>query len=240
MGNEFLDEGPGRAARVMELFARIAPRYDLINDLQSFGLHRFWKTRVVKLASVQPGDHALDVCCGTGDLALALADRGAEVVGLDFTENMLTMATARKRPEKKRRRLTFVRADAQRIPFPSNSFNVVTVGYGLRNLANWERGLGEMLRVAKPGGRIVVLEFGKPGNVIWRGPYLCYLRLFVPILGKVFCGSRDAYGYILESLKIYPGQEAVSQKMREIGLKQVRTINLLGGIMSINYGEKHS
>jgi demethylmenaquinone methyltransferase/2-methoxy-6-polyprenyl-1,4-benzoquinol methylase len=254
MANTFFDPGDQRAAKVHELFSRIAPRYDLINDLQSFGLHRYWKRRVVRLARPQPGQRALDLCCGTGDLALALARRGAQVAGLDFSEQMLDAAQRRdsrsrtqepeaephasRSPQHGSPSPRFVRGDAQRIPFPDNSFDIVTIGYGLRNLANWEMGLREMRRVANPGGRLVVLDFGKPDNALWRGLYFGYLKLFVPWLGRIFCGSAGAYAYILESLKHYPAQHAVAAKMRELGLANVRVISLLGGAMSINYGEK--
>ena len=125
-----------------------------------------------------------------------------------------------------------------RLPFSDNSFHIVTVGYGLRNLANWETGLREMQRVASPGGRLLVLDFGKPDNALWRGLYFGYLRLFVPWLGRIFCGNANAYAYILESLQHYPAQHAVAAKMRDLGLANLRTIGLLGGAMSINYGEK--
>ena len=108
----------------------------------------------------------------------------------------------------------------------------------MRNLANWETGLGEMLRVAKPGGRLVVLDFGKPPNALWRAIYFAHLKMTVPLLGWLFCGNADAYAYILESLKHYPAQEGVAEKMRELNLSNVRVINLLGGAMAINYGEK--
>ncbi|MCX6927007.1 MAG: bifunctional demethylmenaquinone methyltransferase/2-methoxy-6-polyprenyl-1,4-benzoquinol methylase UbiE [Verrucomicrobia bacterium] len=247
MANTYYDPGDQRAAKVHDLFNRIAPRYDLINDLQSFGLHRYWKRRVIELACPQPGLRALDACCGTGDLALGLARRGAQVTGLDFSRRMLERA-AQRQPESQSREPErgqdaspaprFIRGDAQHLPFADNSFDIVTVGYGLRNLASWEAGLGEMQRVAKSGGRLVVLDFGKPDNPLWRGLYFGYLKLFVPCLGQIFCGSASAYSYILESLKHYPAQRGVEAKMRELGLVQVRVVNLLGGVMSINYGEK--
>ena len=249
MANIFFDPGGERAAKVQELFARIAPRYDLINDLQSFGLHRYWKRRVVRFARPQPGQRALDLCCGTGDLALALARRGARVAALDFSEQMLDAAQVRESRVLSQTQgetphaspaLCFVRGDALRIPFADNSFNIVTVGYGLRNLASWETGLREMQRVAAPGGRLVVLDFGKPDNALWRGLYFGYLKLFVPWLGRIFCGDAGAYAYILESLKHYPAQHAVAAKMRDLGLVNVRTIALLGYAMSINYAEKRS
>jgi demethylmenaquinone methyltransferase / 2-methoxy-6-polyprenyl-1,4-benzoquinol methylase len=244
VSNAFYDAGEQRAAKVNDLFAAIARRYDLINDLQSFGLHRLWKRRVVKLAAVRPGNRALDLCCGTGDLALALAlaQRGAETTGLDFSEKMLEVAEVRRQKmldsQFEIRNLKFLQGDAQQIPFPDNSFDIVTVGYGLRNLTSWERGLDEMFRVARPGGRIVVLEFGKPANALWRALYFAHLRCSVPLIGLLFCGNASAYAYILESLKHYPAQLAVAEKMRGLKLANVRVINLLGGAMAINYGEK--
>ena len=236
MANTFFSPGQQRAARVHALFTRIARRYDLMNDLQSFGLHRCWKRRLLEMAAAHPADRALDLCCGTGDLALGLAGAGAEVVGVDFTESMLRVAAARNQPAS--RRIGWVLGDAQRLPFPDNSFEVVVVGYGLRNLESLEKGLAEMQRVAQPGGRLLALDFGKPDHFIWREVYFTYLRLFVPLLGLVFCGSASAYAYILESLKPYPAQRGVAAQMRGLGLANVGVVNLLGGVMSINYAEK--
>ncbi len=251
VSNVFYVPGEQRAAKVNDLFAAIARRYDLLNDLQSFGLHRRWKRCVVELAAVRSGQHALDVCCGTGDIALALAQRGAEVTGLDFSQAMLEIARTRSRKSEaggqKAEVCTsssvlhppdFLQGDAQQLPFPDNSFDAVTVGYGLRNLASWETGLREMLRVARPGARLVVLDFGKPPNAVWRAIYFGHLRCSVPLIGRLFCGNADAYAYILESLKHYPAQQGVAEKMRELKLSNVRVINLLGGAMAINYGEK--
>jgi demethylmenaquinone methyltransferase/2-methoxy-6-polyprenyl-1,4-benzoquinol methylase len=253
MTNQFYRQNEQRAARVNDLFTAIAPRYDLINDLQSFGLHRLWKRRLVQMAKVQPGETTIDLCCGTGDLALAFARQGARVVGLDFNQPMLAVAESRSQKSGSNDRQSepaaalsslrpastvFIRGDALQIPFPDNSFSIVTVGYGLRNLASWEGGLREMVRVARPGGRLLVLDFGKPDLALWRRFYFTYLRLFVPVLGRIFCGNAAAYAYILESLKQYPAQRGVAAKMRELGLNNVRITNLAGGIMSINYGEK--
>jgi demethylmenaquinone methyltransferase/2-methoxy-6-polyprenyl-1,4-benzoquinol methylase len=234
VSNTFYVPGEQRAAKVNDLFASIAGRYDLINDLQSFGLHRHWKRRVITLAAVTPGARALDLCCGTGDIALALAQRGAEVVGLDFSAPMLAVADQRKcgiNP-------VFVQGDALKIPFPDDSFDIVTMGYGLRNLASWEQGLAEMQRVARPGGRVIILEFGKPANALWRSLYFTHLKCSVPLTGWIFCGNSQAYAYILESLKHYPAQLAVAAKMREMKFAQTRVINFMGGAMAINYGLK--
>jgi len=246
MTNKYYQAGEARAGKVGDLFAAVATRYDLMNDVQSFGLHRAWKRRLVRLASPQPGERALDVCCGTGDIAFALADRGVEVVGLDFSEPMLAVARGKLEVQGAKFRIqsppvpavSFVRGDAQQIAFPDNQFEIVTIGYGLRNLTRWETGLGEMCRVTKPGGRLLALEFGKPDNALWRAIYFNYLRWFIPILGKIFCGDWQAYAYILESLKNYPAQRAVALKMHELNCVDVRTVNLLGGVMSINYGRK--
>jgi demethylmenaquinone methyltransferase / 2-methoxy-6-polyprenyl-1,4-benzoquinol methylase len=258
MARTYFEAGEQRSARVRELFAAIAPRYDLINDLQSFGLHRRWKRRVIQLARPQPGLLGLDLCCGTGDLALALARQGVRVIGLDASERMLGVAKRRvqdlnesagTKSTSDQTRLAkadlktpppphFLLGDAQRLPFADGTFDIVTVGYGLRNLASWEVGLGEMLRVARTGGRLLVLDFGKPDNWLWRSVYFTYLRFFVPVLGLACCGDASAYAYILESLRHYPAQKGVAAKMRDLGLADVRIINLLRGAMSINYARK--
>jgi demethylmenaquinone methyltransferase/2-methoxy-6-polyprenyl-1,4-benzoquinol methylase len=246
MANPYYQAGKQRAARVRDLFGRVARRYDLINDLQSFGLHRLWKRRVVRLAAAGGGS-ALDICCGTGDIALGLAWSAMRVTGLDFSPEMLAVAEERRnsaespgraRTPLRAGQVRFLQGDAQELPFPDASFDAVTVGYGLRNLSSWEQGLAEMARVARPGGKLVVLDFGKPDNAVWRGLYFGYLRLFVPLLGLVFCGDPAAYSYILESLKHYPAQRGVENRMQAMGLINVRTYNLLRGVMSINYGEK--
>jgi demethylmenaquinone methyltransferase/2-methoxy-6-polyprenyl-1,4-benzoquinol methylase len=242
--NKFYAPGKERAARVGDLFAAIAPRYDLINDLQSFGLHRHWKRRLIRLAAGRPGERALDLCCGTGDVAFALAGQGVEVAGLDFSGPMLAVANQRLEIKNAKLKMQnaatvrFLQGDAQQIPFPDASFDIVTVSYGLRNLADWEQGLREMRRVLRPGGRLLVLDFGKPDNRPWRGIYFGYLRLFVPVFGRLFCGDADTHGYILESLKHYAAQNGVAAKMRELKFGQVRIVNFLGGVMSINYGIK--
>jgi len=241
MANQFYEPGVQGEQKVRALFARIAKRYDLLNDLQSFGLHRYWKRRVVQLAGVRKGSRALDLCCGTGDIAFGLAAEGAEVVGLDFSAEMLAVADRRKSAGsclQSTTRLSFLQGDALKIPFPESSFDIVTVGYGLRNLSNWRAGLSEMRRVGKSGARLVVLEFGKPNQPVWRGIYFGYLRCFVPLLGLLFCRSASAYSYILESLKHYPAQEGVAAEMQKLGLANVRIYSFLGGVMTINYGEK--
>ena len=241
MANKFYEPGWERAGRVNDLFAAIAPRYDLINDLQSFGLHRAWKRRLLRLARPQPGERALDLCCGTGDVAFALARAGAETTGLDFSEPMLAVARRRAgsaAPPSAVRPPEFHQGDALHTPFADATFDLVTISYGLRNLTSWEAGLREMLRVLKPGGRLLVLDFGKPDHVLWRSLYFAYLRWFVPLFGRIFCGDSATHAYILESLRHYPAQNGVAAKLSELNCADVRIVNLLGGVMSINCAVK--
>lgn len=237
MANKFYQSGEARAPGVNDLFATIAPRYDLINDLQSFRLHRAWKRRLVRRAAVGPGQRALDLCCGTGDVAFALAATGAEVVGLDFSDPMLAVARRRAaRPGVPPVR--FLQGDALHPPFPDASFDAVTISYGLRNLRDWAGGLAQMWRLGKPGGRLLVLDFGKPDAPLWRLLYLAYLRWFVPVFGRVFCGDAATHAYIYESLRHYPAQHGVAARMRDLGCAEARIENLLGGVATINVGIK--
>jgi demethylmenaquinone methyltransferase/2-methoxy-6-polyprenyl-1,4-benzoquinol methylase len=195
---------------------------------------------MVQMAGVQPGQRALDLCCGTGDVAFALRESGAVVVALDFSPAML--AVAEERAKKRRASLSapvqFLRGDALQIPFPDASFDVVTVAYGLRNLASWERGLEEMFRVACPGARLLVLDFGKPDNVLWRRMYFGYLKYIVPLFGRIFCQDAATHAYIYASLQQYPAQRGVAEKMRALNCRDIQVRNLLGGAMSINCGIK--
>lgn len=236
MPGTYYQPGTERAKKVNELFSAIAHRYDRINDLQSFGMHHRWKRRLVGLAGVGRGNRALDVCCGTGDIAELLAGTGAEVIGLDFTDEMLEVA--RHRAAQSRLAIRYLNGDAMQLPFDDASFDAVTIGFGLRNLAGWEAGLREMQRVARPGGRLLVLDFGRPDNVAWRALYFAYLRLVVPLYGRLFCGNWSAYAYILESLQAYPAQRGVEGAMKALNCREVRVINFFGGAMSINLGIK--
>ena len=241
LSNKFYQHGALRAAKVQELFATLSGRYDLINDVQSLGLHRLWKRTLVRMAAPKPGESALDVCCGTGDIALGLHRQGAQVTGLDFCPPMLAIAqhrAARLSPSLRRPPPRFVQGDAMELPFEENSFDIVTVGYGLRNLASWERGLQEMWRVSRQGGRLLVLDFGKPRNPIWRSIYSAYLQFFVPILGKVLCRDAAALGYIHASMQEYPAQSGIHHKLQALGCRRIAVRNIAGGAMSIHYALK--
>lgn len=231
MTGGYYEPGENRAGRVQDLFGTIARRYDLVNDLQSFGLHRWWKRRLARLAGVREGTTALDVCCGTGDVALVLARRGARVTGLDFSEAMLAVARQRAAGHGN---IELVQGDALQLPFADGAFEVVTISYGLRNLSDVEGGLREMWRVLRPGGRLLILDFGKPENRLWRAISFAYLEKVVPWLGRWFSGDAAAYAYILESLRAYPAQTGVRGLLERLPAATVQIVNLLGGIMSIH------
>jgi demethylmenaquinone methyltransferase/2-methoxy-6-polyprenyl-1,4-benzoquinol methylase len=182
---------------------------------------------LVELAG-EPHD-VLDLCCGTGDLALRFDGR---VVGVDFTGEMLRVAATRTK------RVRWVQADALRLPFRDNTFDVVSVGYGLRNLANLGMGLREILRVLRPGGRLLSLDFGKPESPALRRVYFGYLRTVLPVLGLMFCGDPDTYGYVLASLQDYPAQRGMREMMESCGYCDCGFEEFVGGIMAINFGGK--
>ena len=238
MESKFYQADEHRAEKVHELFATIARRYDLLNDIMSAGLHRRWKRRLVELAEgerkAEGGKQrdVLDLCCGTGDIAMLFAEGGARVTGADFTEEMLRVAATRTKV------VRWVRADALRLPFEDNSFDVVSVGYGLRNLADIELGLREIFRVLRPGGKFVTLDFGKPESKMFRSMYFGYLRIVLPILGRLFCGDPDTHGYILASLQNYPAQRGIKELMESIGYRDCGFEEFCLGSMAINFGAK--
>jgi demethylmenaquinone methyltransferase / 2-methoxy-6-polyprenyl-1,4-benzoquinol methylase len=216
-----------RAAQVHRLFARIARRYDLLNDVMTLGWHRYWKRRVIQLAG-KP-NAVLDLCCGTGDIAQRFR---CQVVGVDFTDEMLRIAQTRQPAG------IWIRADALSLPFPDNSFDVISVGYGLRNLADLDTGLREAYRVLRPGGKLLSLDFGKPAALWWRKLFFAHLRFHLPLMGRLSCGDPDAYAYIVASLENYPAQRGVRQLMETIGYQECNFEEFFGGAMAINLGIK--
>jgi demethylmenaquinone methyltransferase/2-methoxy-6-polyprenyl-1,4-benzoquinol methylase len=236
---KYYESGEARSSRVEDLFSRIAPRYDLINDLQSLGLHRLWKRRLVRLAGIPDGGAALDLCCGTGDIVRALArayPRAGLVVGLDFAMPMLRIAGAR--GAGRGPRTLYLRADALRIPSLGGSFDCVTIAYGLRNVASIENCLDEVRRVLRPGGRFLMLDFGKPRNPVVARLYFAYLRSAVPLFGRIFFGDPDTHGYIHDSLLRFPSQVEIASMLERAGFARVRVENPLLGAMGIVTGER--
>ncbi len=241
--NKYLSYDEQRAPKVREMFSRLATRYDLVNDVMSFGLHRRWKKRTVAIALDRPGAPArwLDLCCGTGDMAFLAEQRtggAATVVGLDFTLPML--GVGRKRKIRDGRRSSLVNGDALRLPFPDGTFDVISVGYGLRNIADPSSALREMRRVLAAGGRCVILDFGKPRNRVASALYRAFLRTMMPAVGWLFHRDPETYLYIPESLARYPGQVGVRDMMREAGFANARFEERLLGTMGINIGEAGS
>ena len=234
--NKYLADGKERAPKVREMFTRLAWRYDLVNDVMSFGLHRIWKRQTVRTALDGAGGRVLDICCGTGDLCFLAAKMGARrVTGLDFTLPMLTVA--RRRKGEKQPRVEFAEGDALRLPFPVGSFDAITVAYGLRNVADPAAALAEMLRVLAPGGRAVILDFGKPDNRVAASVYGAFLHTMMPAVGWLFHRDPQTYLYIPASLERYPGQRGVAELMKSAGFANVRYENRLLGTMGINIGE---
>jgi demethylmenaquinone methyltransferase/2-methoxy-6-polyprenyl-1,4-benzoquinol methylase len=243
VSSKFYSPDQHRAEKVHELFAAIASRYDLLNHLMSFGRNRHWKERLVQLAEREPGAESgepkrmLDLCCGTGDIAIAFARRNPQmrVIGADFTAEMLRVATARGGCPAQ---LFWVQADALRLPFPDNTFDVVSVGYGLRNLADLHAGLRQILRVLRPGGRFLSLDFGKPDSPLLRAGFFAYLRSVPPLLSWLFCGDADTHGYIIQSLHAYPAQRGLKSLMEQCGYANCGFEEFCGGAMAINFGRK--
>lgn len=239
MTNKYLSYDENRAPKVREMFSRLAWRYDLVNDLMSFGMHRRWKRHAVQLALAgrpRGAARVLDLCCGSGDLCFLAEELGAgSVTGADFTLPMLAVARRRRGAAASKSR--FVQADALRLPFPDDAFDVITVSYGLRNIADIPAALAEMRRVVAPGGRVVVLDFGKPDNALAAAVYRAYLRAVMPLMGWIFHGDADTYLYIPESLARYPGQRGVEKLMRDAGFGEARYEERLLGTMGLNVGE---
>ncbi|MSO41371.1 MAG: bifunctional demethylmenaquinone methyltransferase/2-methoxy-6-polyprenyl-1,4-benzoquinol methylase UbiE [Solirubrobacterales bacterium] len=226
------------AGEVRGMFDRIAGVYDLMNFAMTAGLHHTWRRRAVELARVGPGSDALDICCGTGDLALAL--RGAigpegKVVGSDFSEPMLELARAKAggRGEP----VEFEWADALELPYEDGSFDAVTVGFGARNLADLDRGLREMARVLRPGGRLVILEITRPQRQPLASFYSLWFDRLVPMLGSL-AGDSDAYSYLPESVRSFPDPHTLAAKMEAAGFEGIRWLLLAGGIIAIHSADR--
>jgi demethylmenaquinone methyltransferase/2-methoxy-6-polyprenyl-1,4-benzoquinol methylase len=237
--NKYLSYDEQRAPKVREMFSRLAGRYDVVNDVMSFGMHRRWKRQAVALALAGRRKAAvLDLCCGTGDMAFYAEelDPGLQIVGVDFTLPMLAVARRRGLASGSRARLA--QGDALRLPFRDGTFDAITVGYGLRNIADPAAAVAEMSRVLAPGGRVVVLDFGKPDNAVAAALYGGFLRTMMPAVGWLFHGDPETYLYIPASLEKFAAQRGVERMMRETGLVRVGYENRLLGTMGLNYGEK--
>lgn len=221
-----------RRAYVRRLFSTIADRYDFITVFLSYGQDARWKRRLVGMAEPFAGARVLDLACGTGDIALALAARGADVTGLDVTPRMLRIASARKVRQPGAAR--FVTGDMMALPFEDARFDVVTVGYGLRNVPELAPAIREIRRVLKPGGLLLSLDFNRPGHTLVRWVYLAYLTAVGSLLGLALHRDPDTYRYIPESIRRYPGAAAVTLMLRQEGFAAAEDLPVFGGLMAIH------
>ena len=226
----------GKERYVRALFATIADRYDLITRLLSYGQDRRWKRRLVAMAAPGAGTRALDLATGTGDIAFALATRGARVAGLDITFRMIELARAKARRSRGAGSIApeFLVGDMLALPFPEGTFDLVTTGYGLRNVPDLPRAIDEIRRVLKPGGRILSLDFNRPSNPIVRTAYLMYLSAVGGALGWTLHRDVDTYRYIPASIRTYPGAEAVARLLEARGFSRATHYRVLGGLMAIH------
>jgi ubiquinone/menaquinone biosynthesis methyltransferase len=231
----------GKRRYVRALFATIADRYDFITVLLSYGQDRRWKERLVGHALPAAGVRALDLATGTGDIAFALAGRGARVVGLDITPRMIELARAKANgarglPTGETR---FLVGDMMALPFASHAFDVVTTGYGLRNVPDLALAIDEIHRVLKPGGQLLSLDFNRPSNTIVRAAYLAYLTAVGAALGWLLHRDPDTYRYIPASIRRYPGAEAVARMLEDRGFGRAQYYRVLGGLMAIHHAVRN-
>jgi demethylmenaquinone methyltransferase / 2-methoxy-6-polyprenyl-1,4-benzoquinol methylase len=225
------------ATQVRTMFDRIAGVYDLMNTAMTAGMHHRWRQRAAELTQLDPGGAALDVCCGTGDLALELSGRvGPEgsVVGCDFSERMLDLARG-KAAARGAENVRFEWADALQLPYDDDSFDAATVGFGARNLQDLDQGLGELARVLRPAGRLVILEITQPQRPPLSAFYSLWFDRIVPLLGTL-AGDRSAYTYLPESVKRFPSPHGLAERMGRAGFPRVRYLVLAGGIITIHAG----
>jgi demethylmenaquinone methyltransferase / 2-methoxy-6-polyprenyl-1,4-benzoquinol methylase len=221
-----------KAVWVQAMFGRIAGRYDLLNHLLSFNLDKRWRARTVKrVASILalPEARVLDLCCGTGDLLIAL--KGPTVLGSDFCHPMLLEA-------RRKTRSPLFEADALALPLKNNSLDLITCAFGFRNLANYEKGLDELLRVLKPGGVAAILEFSQPTNRVFGALYSFFSTQILPRIGGMVSGSTDAYSYLPESIKKFPGAEDLAARMTSAGFENVEFERMTGGAVALHLGYK--
>ena len=231
-----------KARRVRAVFDSVASRYDLMNDLMSGGAHRLWKRFALSLTGLRPGARVLDVAGGTGDLAVGLArqvGRSGIVMLTDINAAMLGAGRDRLIDAGLVGNVQCAQADAERLPFADQTFDCVTIGFGLRNVTDKPRALREMRRVLKVGGQLLVLEFSKPASTTLQSLYDAYSFRVLPLLGRIVAGDEESYRYLAESIRRHPDQETLLAMMREAGLEDCRYHNLMGGIVAVHRGYRY-
>ncbi|MDG1694365.1 MAG: bifunctional demethylmenaquinone methyltransferase/2-methoxy-6-polyprenyl-1,4-benzoquinol methylase UbiE [Porticoccaceae bacterium] len=230
-----------KAGKVAEVFHSVAGNYDLMNDLMSGGIHRLWKRVTIEMSGVRPGHHVLDIAGGTGDLAAKfsrIVGPEGTVVLADINDSMLKVGRDRLVDRGITDNVRFSQADAQHLPFPDNTFDVITIAFGLRNVTDKDMALRSMLRVLKPGGKLLVLEFSKPPNPLLSKIYDGYSFNILPKLGKLFANDADSYQYLAESIRMHPNQETLLQMMDTAGFENTDYHNMTGGIVALHRGVK--
>lgn len=230
-----------KAGMVADVFHSVAARYDLMNDLMSGGIHRIWKRFTIELSGVRKGNAVLDIAGGTGDLAAKFSDivgTTGRVVLADINDSMLKVGRDKLIDSGRQGNIEYVQADAQYLPFPDNSFDCVTIAFGLRNVTDKDTALRSMLRVLKPGGRLLVLEFSKPTNELMSKAYDAYSFNILPRIGKLVTNDADSYQYLAESIRKHPNQEILKEMMEEAGFGRCEFHNLTGGIVALHKGIK--
>lgn len=230
-----------KARQVAEVFHSVAGKYDLMNDLMSMGIHRLWKRFTIELSGVRPGHQVLDIAGGTGDLTMKFSDLvgpSGKVVLADINASMLQVGRDRLIDRGYAGNIEYVQADAERLPFPDNSFNVVSIAFGLRNVTDKDQALRDMARVLRPGGKLLVLEFSTPVNPLLGKAYDAYSFSALPLMGRLFAGDAESYRYLAESIRMHPDQETLKGMMEAAGLSQCRYYNMTGGIVALHSGIK--
>ena len=227
-----------KARRVGEVFSSVASRYDLMNDLMSFGIHRYWKRLCVHLARLRPGSRVLDVASGTGDLAALLNRSGCDVVSCDINEAMLRSGRDKLADRGLVSDVHYVRADAERLPFADNSFDCATLAFGLRNMTDKPAALRAVHAGLKYGGQVLVLEFSRVTLDLLRRIYDSYSFHAIPAMGKLVLQDPDSYRYLVESIRMHPDQDSLKTMLEEAGFSRVDYLNLSGGIVALHQGYK--
>jgi len=230
-----------KQGKVAEVFHSVAAKYDVMNDLMSFGIHRLWKRFTMEFTGARKGDTVLDIAGGTGDLTMKFADLvGPEgkVVLADINDSMLKVGRDRLLDKGYSGNIECVQANAECLPFEDNSFNVVTMAFGLRNVTNKDKALAEFNRVLKPGGRLLVLEFSKTNNPLLKKAYDLYSFTALPFMGKLITNDSESYRYLAESIRMHPGQEELKTMFEEAGFANCEYHNMTGGIVALHKGIK--
>lgn len=238
-----MDKQPGYSSKeqfVHQVFESIAPKYDRMNTLLSFRRHKAWRRFAMQRMNVQPGDDAIDVCCGTADWAISLAQASGDgrIIGLDFSDQMLAHGKDKVKSAGLKDRVTLVKGNAMQLPYPDNSFDHATIGFGLRNVPDINQVITEMSRVVRPGGQVVSLELSKPTWPPFRTVYYFYFQKILPLLGKLFANRYEQYRWLPESLVSFPDYRELADVFRQCGLTEVKAYPLTGGIAALHIGVK--